>query len=101
MNAISYKKVDDVERILYDEKVRSSRAVGLHSVQIVMTQHGVFHKRSYGILMKNLGIDKPVVDGDKGLVPISVEQRRRIAQGDEGNFFFFGDGSGGCDHYSS
>ena len=29
--------------------------------------------------MNILGIDKPVVDGDKRLVPISVEQQRRIA----------------------
>ena len=85
VNAPSYYKEDmgTVLQRMYHAKekhnVESSKAWGAHSVQIVMTQHGVFHPESYKILMKILGIDKPMFDDRQRPLPISDEQKRRIA----------------------
>ena len=85
VNAPSYYKEDmgTVLQRMYHAKekhnVESSKAWGAHSVQIVMTQHSVFHPESYKILMKILGIDKPMFDDRQRPLPISDEQKRRIA----------------------
>jgi hypothetical protein len=85
VNAPSYAGLDMEKSLhrMYQAKekhnVESSRAWGAHSVQIVMTQHGVLHPQSYKILMEILGIDKPVLDHMKRPLPVSDEQKRRIA----------------------